>query len=147
MKKILFLCTGNSCRSQMAEGFLHHMAGEKFEVYSAGTNPTKINPLAIKVMAEVGIDISSQYSKSVEEFLNQKFDMVITVCDHAKQTCPIFPNPYQKIHWNIKDPAEFQGSNKEKMDFFRKVRDEIKKKCIKLINEEKEGLLKSKDNI
>jgi len=134
MKKILFLCTGNSCRSQMGEGFMRHMAGNKFEVFSAGVEPTEVNPYAIKVMAEAGIDISSHKSKSVNEFLEQEFDYVITVCNHAKQVCPIFPGQYERIHWDIEDPADAKGSEQEKLAFFRKIRDEIKEKCLEFLN-------------
>ncbi|MFW6134918.1 MAG: arsenate reductase ArsC, partial [Elusimicrobiota bacterium] len=122
MKKILFLCTGNSCRSQMAEGLMRHMAGDKFEVFSAGVEPTQVNPYAIKVMAEAGINISSHRSKSVNKFLKQEFDYVITVCNHAKQVCPIFPGEHHNIHWDIEDPAEISGTEQEKMVFFRKIR-------------------------
>ena len=125
-KRVLFLCTGNSCRSQMAEGFLRDMAGDRFEVFSAGIKPTQVNPLAIKVMAEAGIDISKHRSKSAMEFIGQKFDYVVTVCDNAKQTCPIFPGKYEKIHWDLEDPAEAQGSEEERLAFFRRIRDEIK---------------------
>ena len=125
-KRVLFLCTGNSCRSQMAEGFLRHMAGDRFEAFSAGVKPTQVNPLAIKVMAEAGIDISKHRSKSAMEFIGQKFDFVVTVCDNAKQTCPIFPGKYEKIHWDLEDPAEAQGSEEERLAFFRRIRDEIK---------------------
>ncbi|MCM8786828.1 MAG: arsenate reductase ArsC [Candidatus Omnitrophica bacterium] len=124
--RVLFLCTGNSARSQMAEGFLKHLAGEKFKVYSAGVNPTRVNPLAIKVMDEIGIDISKHRSKSAMDFIGQKFDYVITVCDNAKQTCPVFPGKYEKIHWSLKDPAEAQGTEEEKLEIFRKTRDKIK---------------------
>lgn len=127
-KRVLFLCTGNSCRSQMAEGFLRDMAGDRFEVFSAGIKPTQVNPLAIKVMAEVGVDISKHRSKSAMEFIGQQFDYVITVCDNAKQTCPVFPGKYEKIHWDLEDPAEAQGSEEEKLVVFRKIRDEIKGK-------------------
>jgi arsenate reductase len=127
LKKVLFLCTGNSCRSQMAEGFLRYMAGDKFEVFSAGVKPTQVNPLAIKVMAEVGIDISNHRSKSAMEFIGQKFDYVITVCDNAKQTCPMFPGRYEKIHWDLEDPAGALGSDDGKLVVFRKIRDQIKK--------------------
>jgi len=133
MKKIIFLCTGNSCRSQMAEGFMRNMAGNKFEVFSAGVEPTEVNPYAIKVMAEVGIDISSHKSKSVNEFLNWQFDYVITVCDHARQVCPVFPGRHQNIHWDIGDPADFRGSEQDKIKFFRKIRDEIKEKCLEFL--------------
>ena len=129
-KRVLFLCTGNSCRSQMAEGFLRDMAGDRFEVFSAGIKPTQVNPLAIKVMAEAGIDISKHRSKSAIEFIGQKFDYVITVCDNAKQTCPVFPGKYEKIHWSLEDPAEATGIEEEKLVVFRKTRDKIKGNII-----------------
>ena len=124
-KRVLVLCTGNSCRSQMAEGFLRHLGGDRFEVFSAGIKPTEVNPLAIKVMAEVGIDISSHRSKSAMEFIRQQFDYVITVCDNAKQTCPVFPGKYKKIHWDLEDPAEASGSEEDRLVVFRKIRDQI----------------------
>lgn len=126
MKRVLFLCTGNSARSQMAEGLLRYMAGDRFEVYSAGIKPTEVNPLAIKVMAEAGIDISKHRAKSAMEFIGQKFNYVITVCDNAKQTCPVFPGEYEKIHWSLEDPAEAKGAEEEKLAVFRKTRDQIK---------------------
>jgi len=132
-KRVLFLCTGNSCRSQMAEGFLRHMAGDRFEAFSAGVKPTQVNPLAIKVMAEAGIDISKHRSKSAMEFIGQKFDFVVTVCDNAKQTCPIFPGKYEKIHWDLEDPAEAQGTEEERLVFFRRIRDEIKNNVLAFI--------------
>ena len=125
-KRVLFLCTGNSCRSQMAEGFLRHMAGDKFEVYSAGIKPTQVNPLAIKVMAEAGVDISKHRSKSAMEFIGQKFDYVITVCDNATQTCPVFPGKHEKVHWDLEDPAVAQGTEEEKLGVFREARYKIK---------------------
>lgn len=128
--RVLFLCTGNSARSQMAEGFLRHLAGDRFEVFSAGVNPTQVNPLAIKVMAKVGIDISKHRSKSATEFLGQNFDYVITVCDNVKQTCPVFPGKYQKIHWDLEDPAQAQGTEEEKLKVFRKIRDQIKENIL-----------------
>jgi len=127
-KRVLFLCTGNSARSQMAEGFLRHMAGDRFEVFSAGVKPTQVNPLAIKVMAEAGVDISKHRSKSAMEFIGQQFDYIITVCDNAKQTCPVFPGKHKKIHWDLEDPAEAQGSEEERIVVFRTIRDEIRKK-------------------
>jgi arsenate reductase (thioredoxin) len=133
MKKIIFLCTGNSCRSQMAEGFMRNMAGDRFQVVSAGVEPTQVNPYAIKVMAEVDIDISTHQSKSVNVFLNWQFDYVITVCNHARQLCPVFPGQHQHIHWDIEDPADFRGSKQDKIKFFRKIRDEIKKKCLEFL--------------
>jgi len=134
MKKVLFLCTGNSARSQMAEGFLKYMAGDRFEVYSAGVKPTAVNPLAIKVMAEIGIDISKHKSKSVMEFIDQSFDYVITVCGNAQKTCPVFPGEHEKIHWDLEDPAAAEGSEEKKIVVFRKIRDEIKKNILAFIN-------------
>lgn len=122
---VLFLCTGNSCRSQMAEGWLRHLAGELFEVKSAGTHPVGVNPRAIDVMAEVGIDISLHRSKRVEEFLGQRPDYVITVCDRAKEACPTVPGGAAVLHWSFDDPAEAQGSVDDRLQVFRRVRDEI----------------------
>ncbi len=133
-KKVLILCTGNSCRSQIAEGFLKYFGNDKFEVFSAGIKPTQMNPLAIKVMAEKDVDISSQRSKSVQEYIGQKFDYVITVCNNAKKTCPMFPGRYKKIHWDIEDPADVKGNEEEKLYFFRKIRDEIKTRCLYFTN-------------
>ena len=125
-KKVLILCTGNSCRSQMAEGILRRMAGDKFEVFSAGVKPTQVNPLAIRVMAEIDIDISKHKSKSAAQFTGQSFDYLITVCDNAQKTCPAYPGRYEKIHWNLEDPAEAKGSEEERLVVFRRIRDEIK---------------------
>lgn len=124
-KKVLFLCTENSCRSQMAEGILRHLRGDKFEVESAGTRPSAVNPTAIKVMAEIGIDISGHKSKPVEEFQGMDFDFVITTCDGAKETCPVFPGKARHLHWGFNDPAAVRGSEEEILSAFRKVRDEI----------------------
>ncbi|MBD3264069.1 MAG: arsenate reductase ArsC [Candidatus Omnitrophica bacterium] len=132
-RRVLFLCTGNSCRSQMAEGFLKNKAEDKFEVFSAGIEPAGVNPLAVKVMRDAGVDISSQRSKSIKEFLGKKFDYVVTVCDKAKQACPVFGGRYEKIHWNLEDPAVASGAEKEKLIIFRKVRDEIERKIDKFI--------------
>ncbi len=123
--KVLFLCTGNSCRSQMAEGFLRAFGGEAFEAYSAGIKPTTLNPLAVEVMREVGIDISGQRSKDASEYLGTRFPYVITVCDNAREHCPIFPGPCIRDHWPFEDPAEAAGSRDERLAIFRKVRDEI----------------------
>ncbi|MDD5583913.1 MAG: arsenate reductase ArsC [Candidatus Omnitrophica bacterium] len=133
-KKVLFLCTGNSARSQMAEGFLKSLAGDKFDAYSAGMRPTRLHPLAVKVMQEAGIDISKYRSKPAAEFLNQKFDYVITVCDNAQQTCPVFPGTYETIHWDLEDPAAYQGSEEEKLLLFRKIRKEIKRYILAFAN-------------
>ena len=115
----------------MAEGLLKHLAGDRFEVFSAGVKPTQVNPFAIKVMAELGINISNHMSKSVEEFLGQEFDYIITVCDNAKESCPVFPGKYQKVHWSLKDPAEARGKEEEKLKVFRKIRDQIKENILK----------------
>ena len=123
--KVLFLCTGNSARSQMAEGYLRHVAGDEFEPLSAGVEPKGLNPLAVAVMNEIGIDISHQASKDVRDFLGQAIPYVITVCDNAKERCPIFPRGYKFLHWGLEDPAEATGSHDDKMAAFRRVRDEI----------------------
>lgn len=124
-KRVLFLCTGNSCRSQMAEGTLRELAGNEFEVTSAGTNPTRLNPMAVRVMAEVAIDIIGQYSKSIDEMRTRQFDYVITVCDRAREACPIFPYDALELHWSLEDPAEATGTEEERLSVFRRVRDEI----------------------
>ena len=125
-KRILILCTGNSARSQMAEGLLRHDAGDRFEVFSAGTNPSQVRPEAVAVMREVDIDISGQQSKSVEQFTGQNFDYVLTVCDNAKESCPIFSGKTITIHRNFEDPAVVQGSEEGRFAVFRRVRDEIR---------------------
>jgi arsenate reductase len=125
-KRVLILCTGNSARSQMAEGLLGHDAGDRFEVESAGTRPGRVRSEAIAVMNELGIDISDHRSKHVDEFLDQSFDYVLTVCDSAKESCPVFPNQSKRIHMAFEDPATFQGTEQERLAFFRRVRDEIR---------------------
>jgi arsenate reductase len=127
-KRVLILCTGNSARSQMAEGMLRRIAGDRFDVYSAGTIASFVRPQAIRAMEEIGIDIGSQRSKSVDEFAGQSFDYVITVCDNAKQNCPIFPGKTERIHWSFDDPAEATGSEDDVMSVFRRVRDEIRQR-------------------
>jgi arsenate reductase len=124
-QRVLFLCTGNSCRSQMAEGFLREVGGDAFEVASAGVNPTRINPLAVRVMAEAAVDISAQYSKSVDEMTAGQFDYVITVCDRAREACPIFSRAARSLHWSFEDPAEATGAEDDRLIVFRRVRDEI----------------------
>lgn len=123
--KVLFLCTGNSARSQMAEGYLRYVAGDRFECLSAGIEPKGLNPLAAEVMREIGIDISHQKSKDVSILLGQPIPYVITVCDNAKERCPVIPGAYRLWHWSIEDPAAAQGSREEKLAVFRRVRDEI----------------------
>ena len=123
---VLFLCTGNSCRSQMAEGWLRHLAGHRFDVVSAGTDPVGVNPLAIAAMAEVGIDISSHRSKRVDEVLGRcSADQIVTVCDQAKEACPVVPGESSVLHWSFDDPAAAQGSDSDRATVFRRVRDEI----------------------
>ncbi len=125
-KRVLILCTGNSARSQMAEGLLRHDAGERFEVFSAGTRPSRVRPEAIAAMREVGIDISGQRSKSVDEFAAQSFDYVLTVCDNARESCPIFPGHGVRMHRSFDDPAAAQGPEEERLAEFRRVRDELR---------------------
>lgn len=127
MKRILVLCTGNSCRSQIAEGYLKHYAKGKAEVYSAGIETHGVNPGAIAVMKEVGIDISNNTSNNIDEYRNIYFDYVITVCDNAKEQCPVFPSTAKMFHQNFPDPAKATGTEDEIMQQFRNVRDEIKK--------------------
>jgi arsenate reductase len=124
-KRVLILCTGNSARSQMAEGLLRHLAGDRFEVMSAGVSPTQVKPEAITAMREIGIDISSHRSKSVDEFSNEQFDYVITVCDNANEQCPVFPGSTKRIHWSFEDPAAAAGDENARLAVFFRVRDEI----------------------
>ena len=125
-KRVLILCTGNSARSQMAEGLLRHDAGERFEVESAGTKASFVRPEAIAVMRELGIDISAHRSKNVEEFEGQKFDYVMTVCDNARETCPVFFGAAQKLHRDFEDPAGITGTGEQRLAIFRRVRDELR---------------------
>lgn len=129
-KKVLFICTNNSCRSQMAEGIVNYELDDKIAAYSAGTMPTLVNPLAIKSMAEIGIDISGQRSKAISEFAGQSFDYVITLCDSAGEQCPIFFGGVKKIHLGFDDPAATLGSEEEIMASFRRVRTEIKNRLL-----------------
>ena len=126
-KHILILCTGNSARSQMAEGLLRHDAGDRFEVFSAGTKPSRVRPEAIAAMRELGIDISSHRSKGVDEFIGHQFDYVLTVCDNANESCPVFPAETVTIHHSFEDPAALQGSEEERLAAFRRVRDELRR--------------------
>lgn len=135
-QRVLFLCTGNSCRSQMAEGFLRQLAGDQFEIFSAGTHPSQVNPRAIASMTELGVDISNHKSQSVDEFSDQNFDYVITVCDSARATCPVFPHSNKSLHWSFEDPAEATGTEEQVMQVFRKVRDQIKDQIQMFIKDE-----------
>jgi arsenate reductase (thioredoxin) len=126
--KVLFLCTHNSARSQMAEGLLRDLAGDRFEVMSAGTEATHVRPLAVQAMDELGIDISGQESKTLEKYLGSHFDYVITVCDDANEACPVFPGARRRLHWSFEDPAQATGSEEERLRVFQSVRDEIRER-------------------
>ena len=138
--KVLFLCTGNSCRSQMAEGWLRHIAGDRAEVFSAGTRPTALNAMAVEVMREAGVDILGHRSKHLDELMQEDFLYVITVCDSAREECPIFPGALYQLHWSFQDPAAATGTDEEKLAVFRRVRDEIQERVEEFAN--REGFLK-----
>ena len=125
-RRVLFLCTHNSARSQMAEGLLRHLAGDRFEVNSAGTKATSVRPEAIAAMAELGVDISGQESETLDRYLQEPFDYVITVCDAANEACPVFPGAKNRLHWSFRDPSRATGSDEERLQIFRIVRDEIR---------------------
>jgi len=125
MKRVLFICTHNSARSQMAEGFLRRVAGDRFDVYSAGTEATHVRPQAIEVMAEIGIDISGQTSKTLQQYLPERWDYVITVCDDANESCPVFPGTSDRSHWSFPDPSKATGTDAERLQVYRDVRDQI----------------------
>jgi len=132
-ESVLFICTHNSARSQMAEGLLRHLAGDRFEVESAGTEKTHVRPLAIEAMKEIGIDISGQASKTIESLGDRKFDYAITVCDNANEACPIFPGGTRRLHWSFEDPSAATGTDEERLAVFRRVRDEIRAKIDALV--------------
>lgn len=136
LPRVLFLCTANSCRSQMAEGFLRHLAADRFEAASAGAQATRVNPDAVRVMKEAGVDISTHRSKDVSEFQGQRFTYVIRVCDRAKETCPIFLGAFRYFDWGLDDPAAAQGSDEERLAVFRRVRDEIEEQVREFIAKE-----------
>lgn len=127
-KRVLFLCTHNSARSQMAEGLLRSIAGDRFEVFSAGTEQTRVHPLAIAAMREIGIDIAGQRSKTVDEFAGAAFDSVITVCDRANEACPVFPGGTMRLHWSFDDPSAARGTDEDRLRAFRNVRDQIRQR-------------------
>lgn len=135
IRTVLFLCTANSSRSQMAEGLLRDAGGAAYEVFSAGTHPTQVRPEAIAVMREIGIDISGHRSKSVEEFAGLGFEYVITVCDSANEACPFFPDTTQRLHWSIEDPAAVQASESERLDAFRRARDELRQNIAAFLDD------------
>ena len=126
--RVLFLCTQNSARSQMAEGLLRRLAGDRFEVHSAGTEATHVRPLAARAMAEIGVDVFEQESKTLERYLGESFEYVITVCDAANEACPVFPGAKNRLHWSFEDPAQANGTEEERLEVFRKVRDEIRER-------------------
>ena len=132
--RVLILCTGNSARSQMAEGLLRHMAGDRMEVHSAGTRPGSVRPEAIAALAEIGIDIRTHWSKHVDDFAGQPFDYVITVCDHAKQSCPVFPVGTRRIHWSFEDPAAATGDQPRRLAEFRRIRDQISHRLAEFVD-------------
>lgn len=124
--RVLVLCTGNSARSQMAEGLIRDLGGDRFDVFSAGTRPQGLNPLAVVAMKEIGIDISGYRSKSVDEFRDQEFDYVITVCDNANENCPVFQGRTRRVHWGFEDPAAAEGSEDQRLAAFRQIRDQMR---------------------
>jgi arsenate reductase len=128
--KILIVCTGNSARSQMAEGLLRHEADDRFEVFSAGTKPGSVRPEAIAVLGEIGLDISGHRSKSVDEFIGQPLDLVITVCHSARETCPVFPGNVKRLHWPFEDPAAVEGPEELRKAAFRRIRDQIHRRIM-----------------
>jgi len=135
MIKIMFLCTGNSCRSQMAEGFARELGKGLIEAYSAGLSPQGVNPKSVAIMKEIGIDISQQKSKPIDEALLNSMDVIITLCDNAAESCPLTPPGIKRLHWSLKDPAKAAGTEEEIMHEFRQVRDEIKEKIVNFIGD------------
>jgi len=127
-QRVLFLCTYNSARSQMAEGLLRHLAGDRFEAFSAGSEATHVRPLAIRAMDELGIDITRQESKTLDRYLQEPFDAVITVCDQANDSCPIFAGGKRRLHWSLPDPSQATGSEEEQLAVYRQVRDDLAKR-------------------
>ena len=139
MLKVLFLCTENACRSQMAEGLVNHDLAGRVKAFSAGVRPSRVNPRAVAVMAELGIDISQQRAKAVDDLAGEQFDLVITVCDRANEQCPIFPGSVKKLHMGFADPGQATGNEDEIMAAFRQVRYEMREKVMPLLKKEAEG--------
>jgi arsenate reductase len=135
-KKVIFICTGNACRSQMAEGLLRHMAGDKFEVYSAGSHPSRLHPASVAVMAEWGIDIARHTAEPIDDYLETGIDIVITVCDNAQQICPTFPGNVKRIHWGLDDPYHGWGAEPEDLLPYREIRDELKDRIKVFLTEQ-----------
>ncbi len=138
-QRVLFLCTHNSARSQMTEGLLRALGGDRFEVFSAGTEATQVRPLAIKAMAELGIDISGQYSKTLDRYLNEPFDVVITVCDEANEVCPVFLGAKKRWHWSLPDPSKATGTEEEQLAVYRSVRDTLQARIEQALLNQHEG--------
>ena len=132
-EKIIFICTGNACRSQIAEGIMRQLSGNKFDVFSAGSHPTAVHPMSIKVMREIGINISHHTSDPISNFLSEKINIVITVCDNADKVCPVFPGKVERIHWSVKDPLKNWDSSIEDLVDFRKTRDELTERIKNLL--------------
>ena len=132
-KNIIFICTGNACRSQIAHGLLQNLADDRFNVFSAGSHPSRVHPMSIKVMEEIGIDISRHSSNHIDDYLDKGIDIVITVCDNANKLCPIFSGNVERIHWSIDDPFRGWDYNKNQMDLFRRTRKEIKDRILDYI--------------
>ena len=132
-EKIIFICTGNACRSQIAEGIMRHLAGNKYDVFSAGSHPTLVHPISIKVMKEIGIDISSHTSDPISHFLSENMNIVITVCDNADKVCPVFPGKVEHIHWSIEDPFKGWTSDSDDLVNFRKTRDDLASRIKNLL--------------
>jgi len=124
-EKIIFICTGNACRSQIAEGIMRQLAGDKFDVFSAGSHPSLVHPMSIKVMKEIGINITSHTSDPISNFLSKNINIVVTVCDNADKVCPVFPGKVERIHWSIKDPFKGWGSDPDDLDNFTRTRDDL----------------------
>jgi arsenate reductase len=137
-QRVLFLCTHNSARSQMAEGLLRHLGGDRLEAFSAGSEATRVHPLAIGVMAELGVDISGQESETLDRYLQEPFDYVVTVCDQANASCPIFPGGKQRLHWSLPDPSQAQGTEEEQLAVYRHVRDELKRRIEAVLLERRD---------
>ena len=133
-KKILFICTGNACRSQIAEGLLRSLSPENYEVFSAGSHPSKVHPMSIKVMKEIGIDISSHTSDSISLFLNENMDIVVTVCDNADKACPVFPGKVERIHWSVEDPFKGWALDSDDLVNFRKTREDLSRRINDLLS-------------
>ena len=134
-KKVLFICTGNACRSQIAHGLLNDLASSQFEVFSAGSHPSQVHPISVAVMEEIGIDISKHSSDHVDDYLDKNIDIVITVCDNANNVCPTFPGDVNRIHWSIKDPFKNWNFDLNQLSNFRQTREEIKSRLLKFIQE------------